>query len=232
MRPLVTATLLASHAAVAPGQDLHLGLRLDLAPGWHVYWENPGDSGLPTSVALAAPGLAIGPPLWPAPSALPAAGGLVNFGYEGVVTLVLPARVDEAALGPQAIRGEARWLACRADQCIPGQAALALDLPVGPAAPGTALDAAIAALPEPVPVQVTDPGWVAVLPVAGAPRVFPDLDLLDALVDVSSTPLPAGTRVALRLRGTPAAGAHALVTLDTPAGPRAWRLAPSPPEAP
>jgi thiol:disulfide interchange protein DsbD len=57
------------------------------ARGWHTYWQNPGDSGLPTTIEWKLPaGVTAGPIQWPAPHALPA-GPLVNYGYEGEVYL-------------------------------------------------------------------------------------------------------------------------------------------------
>ena len=227
---LVTATLLASHGSVAPGQALWLGLRLDMAPGWHVYWENPGDSGLPTTVELAAPGLRIGPVRWPVPALLPAAGGIMNLGYEGEVTLLLPAWVETQAAGGLAIRGEARWLACRADQCIPGRADLALDLPAGPAEPTAALDAALTALPTPTRLAPGPDGLLAWLPVTGSVELLPSRAMLDASSGAEIHRLPAGTRVVVALRAEPAPGAHMLAVEEGPEPRRAWYLYLPPPE--
>ena len=40
---------------MAPGKPLWLGLQIEHAPHWHTYWKNPGDSGLPTTLAWALP---------------------------------------------------------------------------------------------------------------------------------------------------------------------------------
>ncbi|WP_431271591.1 protein-disulfide reductase DsbD domain-containing protein [Dankookia sp. P2] len=58
--PRATATLVAAAAAVAPGEPVELGLRLRLAPGWHTYWQNPGDAGAPPEVTILAPAEAEG----------------------------------------------------------------------------------------------------------------------------------------------------------------------------
>ena len=44
------AQLIAQQASLAPGSRSHLGLQLNMEPGWHTYWQNPGDSGLPTKI--------------------------------------------------------------------------------------------------------------------------------------------------------------------------------------
>ena len=68
----VTATLMAERPAIAPGETIWVGLRLQMDEGWHSYWRNPGDSGLPTMIDWSLPdGLAAGPIQWPAPERQP-----------------------------------------------------------------------------------------------------------------------------------------------------------------
>jgi len=81
----VEAELVAERTAITPGVPLTVALRLKLASGWHTYWQNPGDSGLPTTLAWRLPeGVSAGEIQWPAPHPLHA-GPLVNYGYEGEV---------------------------------------------------------------------------------------------------------------------------------------------------
>ena len=123
--------LIADHAAVAPGQRLRLGLRIVHDAGWHTYWANSGDSGLPTRFDWTLPaGASAGAIEWPLPERLLAAG-LTNFGYSGA--LLLPATLTvprEAAIGDgfeATLR--ARWLICE-EACIPDEATLTIRLPV------------------------------------------------------------------------------------------------------
>ena len=54
--PRVRAELVAqAPQGVAPGQPLWLGLQMTHQPGWHTYWKNPGDSGLPTELTWTLP---------------------------------------------------------------------------------------------------------------------------------------------------------------------------------
>ena len=39
--------LAAENVAAAPGETVTLALMQELEDHWHVYWRNPGDSGLP-----------------------------------------------------------------------------------------------------------------------------------------------------------------------------------------
>ena len=32
------------------GKEFIVGLKFKLTPGWHIYWKNPGDSGLPPEI--------------------------------------------------------------------------------------------------------------------------------------------------------------------------------------
>src|SRR5689334_4883262 len=86
---LVDATLLADTAAVEPGRPFTVGVLLKIQPKWHVYWKNPGDSGIATTVDFAVPeGFTVGDLQFPVPQRLNLAGGLVSFGYEDEVMLL------------------------------------------------------------------------------------------------------------------------------------------------
>jgi thiol:disulfide interchange protein DsbD len=92
--------------------------------GWHTYWQNPGESGLPTTLAWNLPsGLSAGPILWPAPQALPV-GPLMNYGFEGEVLLLTEVAVAPAAAGATSatLAARADWLVCK-EICIPEGAA-------------------------------------------------------------------------------------------------------------
>lgn len=125
------ATVVAEAAAVAPGENFRIALRLRLAPGWHTYWRNPGDAGAPPEIELTAPaGAVAGPIAWPAPERLPF-GPLTNFGYSGEVLLPLMVRPPQGlAVGDRlALAAQASWLVC-SDICVPEEATFHLDLPV------------------------------------------------------------------------------------------------------
>ena len=113
-------TLVFERSAATPGDSFLGALKLDLAEGWHVYWKNPGDSGLPpTAEWTPSPGVTFGDFRFPAPHAIPLAT-LMNYGYEQQV--VLPFQIQIAAdakPGTEApIGGKIEYLIC-ADICIP-----------------------------------------------------------------------------------------------------------------
>jgi DsbC/DsbD-like thiol-disulfide interchange protein len=130
---LVHAELIADVAAVEPGKAFTVGLLLHIEPGWHVYWSNPGDTGLPTTLKLTLPaGFALSELHYPIPEKFVQPGDIVAYGYDKEVLLtanVVPPK--EVASQPSLdISGQARWLVC-SDVCVAGKAALDLKLAVG-----------------------------------------------------------------------------------------------------
>lgn len=84
----VSIRLIADQTAVAAGGTVTVGIEQTITPGWHVYWVNPGDSGISTTVKWSGlEGVKAGEIVWPVPHKLPY-GPLMNYGYEGQVTLL------------------------------------------------------------------------------------------------------------------------------------------------
>jgi len=140
----VTARLVPETAAAAPGQTLWVDLHLEIAPGWHTYWRNPGDSGLPTEIAWQLPeGFSAGDIQWPPPKRF-VQGTIGNYGYADTTDLLVPIAVPVApAPGDNVhLAAEAKWLVC-SEICIPGEAALQLDLPVAATSPAPEPSAAV-----------------------------------------------------------------------------------------
>ena len=136
--PKVHARLVAEDLAVPPGGSITVALEEDIREGWHTYWINPGDSGLPTKLVWTLPaGYTAGDIAWPAPKRFDL-GELTNFGYDGEALLPVPISVPaDAAVGTRAhLAVEAKWLVCH-EECIPGKATLTLDLPVAQTAADT-----------------------------------------------------------------------------------------------
>ena len=152
----VEAELVAAKTALVPGEPITVALRLAMEKGWHTYWRNPGDSGLPTTLAWKLPaGVEAGSIEWPVPRALPV-GPLVNYGYEGEVLHLVELKPQRAlTVGSSVVlAARAEWLVCK-EVCIPEGADLSLTLPVENAAPldprwGAQIAAAQAALPQPL----------------------------------------------------------------------------------
>src|SRR5262249_2465322 len=87
---LVKASLVPETAAAASGATGWADLHLEAKPGWHIYWRNPGDSGLPTAIDRSLPpGFSVGHILWPLPEHF-VQNGIGNYGYAGATDLLVP----------------------------------------------------------------------------------------------------------------------------------------------
>ena len=103
---LVKAELVAETVSLAPGSTLWVDLHLRIKPGWHVYWRNPGDSGLPTAIEWRLPsGFSAGSILWPVPEHF-VQSGIGNYGYAGSADLLVPITVPKevAKVTPPSLR--------------------------------------------------------------------------------------------------------------------------------
>jgi len=150
---LVKPLLFAQSTTVAPGQTLWVDLALTIAPGWHIYWKNPGDSGLPTTIDWTLPqGFSAGAIDWPVPERF-LVGGIGNYGYAGDADLLVPIAVPAGFDAGAAAHLEAavKYLVC-SEICIPGEAHLSFDLPGGSGAPDPAQAARFAAARAKLPV--------------------------------------------------------------------------------
>jgi thiol:disulfide interchange protein len=118
-----------------PGGANQAGLYFKLEPGWHVYWQNAGDSGEPPHIKWTLPaGVTAAPLQFPAPKRLPL-GPLMDFGYENEVLFPFSFDVAKATKpGPAALSAHVDWLVCR-EVCIPGKADLARTVRISPGPP-------------------------------------------------------------------------------------------------
>ena len=128
----LTARFVSENKTVEPGETVSILLHQTIAPGWHTYWRNPGDSGQAPIVEWHLPdGLTVAPKEWPAPHRIEY-GPLVNYGYSGETGLPFEVTVppDWPAGRPVPLRAEAEILVCE-KFCIPVSGKLALDVPTG-----------------------------------------------------------------------------------------------------
>jgi DsbC/DsbD-like thiol-disulfide interchange protein/cytochrome c biogenesis protein CcdA len=145
---------LVAEGPAPAGGDVELAIQMRTNPGWHGYWLNPGDAGLPMDVKWQLPrGYSVGPLRYPVPSRLTVAG-IMNYVYEKDYAVLVRLKVPIAASGTVPIRAEAHWLACTDRICVPEQGELALNLPVGSGTPLRAqFDEWRRALPRPLASQ-------------------------------------------------------------------------------
>ena len=130
-----TTTILAEKAGFAPGETLWFAVRQEIRDGWHVFWINPGDAGLPLAMEWDLPdGFEVGDILHPVPEKIPV-GPLASFAHLGEPVFLVPVKaprdVNIADVIDVSIR--ASWQACE-DICVPEQGAFSFSMPVVEAA--------------------------------------------------------------------------------------------------
>jgi len=130
------ATLVTDRDAVRPGETLHVGLRLQLKPGWHTYWLNAGDAGEAPTLKTTATGALSGQSetiAFPTPVRI-SEGGLMSYAYTGDVLLPQTLKLTGSA-GTATLKAHAEWLVC-ASTCVPESGDFSLNLPASPDAQG------------------------------------------------------------------------------------------------
>jgi DsbC/DsbD-like thiol-disulfide interchange protein len=139
--PLVKASLVRARIE----GETWVGVHYEMAEGWHIYWENPGQSGLATSATLV--GADARGPMFPGPERFVLPGGIVNNGYADETTLLFRIVKETGAN----IHVSTRWLVCR-DECVPGSAELDTTLDRFPRKERRVVQRSLAL--RPVPVEV------------------------------------------------------------------------------
>ncbi|RMH62452.1 MAG: DUF255 domain-containing protein [Calditrichaeota bacterium] len=127
----VEATLIPEVTSIAPGQTFTVALRMRMDKGWHTYWLNGGDSGLPTEIQWTLPqGFTAADIQWPWPEWIETPP-LVTLGYHGEIYLLvdISAPTDLKPGTKVTLKARADWLECE-DVCIPGGVDVAVSLPV------------------------------------------------------------------------------------------------------
>ncbi len=128
--PHARIDLIAEQNTVPPGKPLWLGLLFRMDSGWHIYWQNPGDSGEPPKIQWQlSPEFTVGSVLWPQPVRL-GTGTVLDYGYEGQVLLMAPLKSTspEHPTSLPSISADVKYIVCR-EMCIPGKAHLTLAPP-------------------------------------------------------------------------------------------------------
>lgn len=117
---LVDVSIYSNVKQIQIGSDFYVAIKLSVADEWHVYWKNPGDSGLPTEVKWTLPkGVeSVGPMIWQVPEKIEWSG-MVNYGFEHDVYLIQKFKTSRVVeLKSIDIAAEVSWLVCK-EKCIP-----------------------------------------------------------------------------------------------------------------
>lgn len=125
----VKVELLPEQRVIAPGASVTVGFHFRMQRGWHIYWQNPGDSGQTPSITWNLPeGFTAGDILWPTPERI-TLPSLADYGYLNEVLLMVPitAPADAKTGQWERLSAHVRWLVCN-EICIPGDESFNLRL--------------------------------------------------------------------------------------------------------
>lgn len=134
--------LITERETAAPGETIYAGMHMQLDEGWHVYWRNAGDAGLPPVFTpndasdIAAD--ALGEFTWPIPHLLPVVEGeIMDYGYDDEVVFAFPVTIPEDASGTLTLSGLADYLICE-EVCVPESATISVEVDIGEPQPDIA----------------------------------------------------------------------------------------------
>ena len=94
-KSLAEARLVVDSFSSGKDSIISLGVLINLQDDWHIYWRNPGDSGLPTDIELSLPnGITASEIKFPIPKIF-ASDEIVNYGYGHLVLFLFDVNVPE-----------------------------------------------------------------------------------------------------------------------------------------
>lgn len=152
--PHVRIALVGETERPAAGSEITLAFVSTPEKGWHAYWQNPGDAGLPARYDWALPaGVTAGEVRYPVPQRL-MISGLMNYVYEKPFAPLVTLKLPSGATGTLPIRVKLDYLVCTDAICVPERAELATTLSIGDGSIAgdrrAQFDAWRAALPRPL----------------------------------------------------------------------------------
>lgn len=127
----VHPSLIADCKALVPGKKFKLGVELKQEPGWHTYYKESGEAGMPTRIEWHLPeGFKAGDLLWEMPHKL-VDSGITTYGYNDRTLIAAEIDVPASAKPGDKLtfKAHVKWLSCK-DACVPGAGDLELSLPV------------------------------------------------------------------------------------------------------
>ena len=122
--------LLAESNFINPGDELLVGFRFTLTPGWHTYWKNSGDAGEGATIKWNLPDdVKVSEILWPGPERIPVEP-LMTFGYEDEVVLLTRIYTSKNTIIPLSLNAIVSWYTCK-EICIPQEAEVSFPIKPG-----------------------------------------------------------------------------------------------------
>jgi DsbC/DsbD-like thiol-disulfide interchange protein len=116
----VDVNLIMLQETGTPGGEIMLGLHFEIEKDWHIYWQNPGDSGIPVRASWTADNhFDFSSLLWPYPGTF-REEHLITYGYKDETLLMVPVNISENTTpGTYTVEAFVEYLACKRI-CLPG----------------------------------------------------------------------------------------------------------------
>lgn len=127
---LVEVEVIPAYAEISDKTKIvPVALKFKIEDGWHIYWRNPGDSGLPTEINWEEGKFTTTDIQWPIPEKIPFTG-LANYGFEDEVVLFTAIRLERNLIDNLEVNANISWLVCK-EACLPGDQDISFELPMG-----------------------------------------------------------------------------------------------------
>ena len=127
----VRVELISSTVTYVPGKTTTVAVRFAIRPEWHVYWINPGESGLAPQIKWTLPqGVQVAPLRFPTPKRIDGPGGLTTYGYENELVLLTDLTVPTDFTGQLELKADVSWLVCK-DVCLAERSSASFTLAPG-----------------------------------------------------------------------------------------------------
>jgi len=239
--PVAPVSLVPEFVVVRPGTAFHVAVHISLPDSWHIGWQNPGQSGLATTIDWrVSPRISAGQTAWPFPERAETIGTVSHI-YRGEVIIVsaFELRADTGS-GPLELVATVRWGICR-EICIPQEREVRISIPTGsgPPEPSPAWNALAGTIATQLPARPADIGLMvhrtrdgirvsraggagSLPPIAGALVFFPEAKSRRALAAVV-TARATTTGMSIPIPGAPGATLHGVLVAEHSWGPGAPR---------
>lgn len=126
----IKANIIAEEQTVQPGRPFWVAVQFQMEDGWHIYWKNPGDAGMPVKVEwVLPPNMEVISQEWGAPERF-GTEGLTGFGYSKETSLLVqisPSKSLDLSKDLEIV-GNVYWLVCSDSTCLPGSEVYSLTL--------------------------------------------------------------------------------------------------------
>jgi DsbC/DsbD-like thiol-disulfide interchange protein len=217
------AARLGPNSAVAQA-DVLLAVHHHIEDGWHIYWTNPGESGLRTQLDVTATNATPGEVLFPGPDRFVATGA-VTYGWGHDAVLFVP--LDELGDGVE-VRVHSKWLAC-AESCIPGDAQFIATIAGMPRRDDAVTQAMLERVPEPAGERIVATWQDGVLRLRSASEGLQLTELYPYASDTAllgrQVPDASGLELHYRFTGAPPDAPQGVLLANVDGTPRWIELA-------